>query len=36
VATDAADILIGTKLLQGKRLLIDFGRGEVSITDSRR
>jgi clan AA aspartic protease len=36
VATDAADILIGTKLLQGKRLLIDFGRGEVRITDSRR
>ncbi|MCI2430715.1 hypothetical protein LM602_03900 [Candidatus Acetothermia bacterium] len=36
VATDSTDILIGTRLLQKKRLLIDFGRDEVRITDSHR
>jgi clan AA aspartic protease len=35
VATDSSDILIGTRLLRGKRLLIDFGSGEVYIMGSR-
>lgn len=32
VATDSEDILIGTGLLRGKRLVIDFRTGEVHIT----
>ncbi len=35
VATDSADILIGTRLLQSKRLLIDFSSDAVHIKDSR-
>ena len=32
VATDSTDLLIGTALLQRKRLVIDFRTGEVHLT----
>ena len=35
VATDSDDILVGTRLLQGKQLWIDFASGEVRISRSR-
>jgi clan AA aspartic protease len=36
VATDSADVLLGTRLLRRKQLWIDFGSGEVRITAGRR
>jgi len=36
VATDSDDILIGTGLLRGKRLVVDFRTGKVRVTGGRR